>query len=47
MAALRYLFLAILIFSASSTAALADKRVALIIGNSAYKTVPAPIEPRQ
>ena len=40
MAALRYLFIAILLLSASSTAALADKRVALIIGNSAYKSVP-------
>src|SRR4051794_615280 len=39
MAAFRYLFLVIVLIGASSTAALADKRVALIIGNSAYKTV--------
>ncbi|WP_316184581.1 MULTISPECIES: caspase family protein [unclassified Bradyrhizobium] len=39
MTALRYLLLVLVLISSGSTAALADKRVALIIGNSAYKTV--------
>ncbi|MGJ4891191.1 caspase family protein [Bradyrhizobium sp. HKCCYLRH3099] len=38
MAAFRYLLLALVLIS-SSSAAWADKRIALVIGNSAYKTV--------
>ncbi|MGJ4926190.1 caspase family protein [Bradyrhizobium sp. HKCCYLS2038] len=39
MAAFRYLCIVLVLISAGSTAAWADKRVALIIGNSTYKTV--------
>ncbi|CAL76562.1 conserved hypothetical protein; putative signal peptide; putative Caspase-like domain (peptidase) [Bradyrhizobium sp. ORS 278] len=39
MSALRYLLVLMLLLLGSSTAALAEKRVALVIGNSTYKTV--------
>ncbi len=38
---LRWVFAAFLMFAGMGSAAHAEKRVALVIGNSAYKAVPA------